>query len=342
MKFNPAYFSHQTGLTLVELMVALAIGFVGVASVGYLYVGSQQSFRIQDSMSTIQENSRFALDTMSQGIRMAGYAGCGNLSSVALNNITANPQVVTPGGATGIQVFPAGSGWTVPTGYVRVAGDVLRLSYASSAGVTVTGNMANYTANIQINGNPSGFTAGSVLMVSDCQNADLFVTTGVSSSSGTVTIAHASNANTSNTLSTLYGLSSPPAQVYSFLQTDYFVGCPTASWSGGACSVPEALYQVINNGTPLALVDDVENMYFLLGNGPNAVTGYLTAANVTNWANVLSVQVHLLVVGAPAYDSASNVTVASQAYTFNGVTYPADRRLRQEVITTVGIRNRLP
>ena len=343
MKYNLAYFSRQSGLSLVELMVALAIGFVGVASIGYLYVGSQQSFRIQDSLSTIQENSRFALDTMSQGIRMAGFAGCGNLSSVALNNITSNPQIVTPGGATGIQVFPSGSGWTTPTGYVLVAGDVLRLSYASSAGVTVTGmSSTQFTANIQITGNPNSYVAGNVLLVSNCQNADLFVASSVSSSSGKVTIAHAKNVNTSTSFSTLYGSSTPPSQLYTFIQTDYFVGCPTKFWSGSACSVPESLYQVINNGTPVALVDNIENMYFLLGTGTNAVTAYLTAKNVTNWATVLSAQVHLLVVGGPAYDNASNVALQPEPYTFNGVTYTADRRLRQEVITSVGIRNRLP
>ena len=347
MNFNRPVSLRQSGLSLMELMIAITIGFIVVAGVGYLYLGSRQTFKTQDSLSTIQENSRFALDTMSSDIRMAGYMGCGNLSGITPVNITQNPQIATP---TGLQVFPGGSGWTVPASYTRVAGDVLRISHASSSGVTLTGNMTVANANIQLNGNPGNFKAGDVLMVSDCQHADVFVANNVSS--GSVTIAHSNSVNTTNFLSQAYGMSPPPAQVYTFQQIDYFVGCPTASWAGGQCSVPVALYQIINNGVPQALVDNVENMAFLLGvdtSGtvpPAKVVGaYQTptvVAAANNWANVLTVQAHLLMVGGPANDSGSNVTVASQAYTFNSVAYPADRRLRQEAIATIAIRNRLP
>lgn len=354
MNFNRLS-SRQTGFSLMELMIAMTIGFIGVASAGYLYLGSRQTFRTQDSMSAIQENSRFALDTMSQNIRMAGYMGCGSPSGAAVNNITKNPQIATP--VVGLQVFPAGAGWAAPTGLTRVAGDVLRVSRAGSTGVTLTGNMSVATANIQIGGNPGGFAAGNVLMVSDCQNADVFVATTVSNGVGTVTIAHASNVNTTNFLSKTYGVTSPSAQVYTFQQVDYFIGCPTSYWNGTTCSQPEALYQVLNNGTPIALVDNVENMAFSLGVGSasGAVLSYQTPAAVAaanNWANVLSVQTHLLMVGGPAYDTSSNVAVVPQPYTFpagntfppayQGTSYPADRRLREEVIATVAIRNRLP
>lgn len=342
MNLNQPLFLRQSGLSLMELMIAITIGFIVVAGVGYLYLGSRQTFKAQDSLSAIQENSRFALDTMSGDIRMAGYMGCGNLSSTPLNNITNSPIITIPVG--GLQVFPAGAGWTAPAGVTRVAGDVLRIARAQSSGVTVTGNMANYTANIQIAGNPYNYQAGGVLMVSDCQNADVFQNTGVSNSSGTITIAHGSNLNSQNFLSKLYGTMAPPAQVYTFQQIDYFLGCPTASWVGGRCSVPVALYQVINNGVPQPLVDNVENMAFLLGvgSGQVAVPPYQIPAAVANWAQVLTVQVHLLMVGGPANDAGSNVAVVSQAYTFNGVAYPADRRLRQEAIATVAIRNHLP
>lgn len=350
MNFNRPVFLRQSGFSLMELMIAITIGFIVVAGVGYLYLGSRQTFKTQDSLSAIQENGRFALDTMSHDIRMAGYMGCGNLSSIPVNNIASNPVITVPTG--GLQIFPGGAGWTAPAGLTRVAGDVLRIALVRSGGVTLTGNMSVLNANIQIGGNPNNYQAGDVLMVSDCQNADVFVANNVSNSGGTVTIAHSNSVNSSVNLSKLYGTSPPPAQVYTFQQLDYFVGCPTASWAGGKCSVPIALYQVINNGVPQPLVDNLENMAFLLGvdtSGtvpPAKVVGaYQTptvVAAANNWANVLTVQVHLLMVGGPANDPGSNVTVASQAYTFNSVAYPADRRLRQEAIATIAIRNHLP
>lgn len=342
--------SRQTGFSLMELMIAITIGFIVVAGVGYLYLGSSQTFKAQDNLSAIQENSRFALDTMSRDIRMAGYLGCGSLASIPINNVTNVPHITIPVG--GLQIYPGGAGWTAPVGVTRVSGDVLSVASAQSSGVTVTGNMTVLTANIQIAGNVYGYLAGTALIVSDCQNADVFQATGVSSSAGVVTVAHASNLNAHNFLSKLYGTTSPPAQVYSLQQTDYFLGCPNASWAAGQCNVPVALYQVINNGVPQPLVDNVENMAFSLGVGAGQVVTppYQTPTQVAaanNWVHVLTVQVNLLMVGSPAKDAASNVGVVSQPYNFivNGATYatyPADRRMRQAVVATIAIRNHLP
>ncbi|MHB1175655.1 MAG: PilW family protein [Sulfuriferula sp.] len=352
---------RQTGLSLVELMIAITIGFIVVAGVGYLYLGSRQTFNTQDSLSAIQENSRFALDTMSHDIRMAGYMGCGNLATTTPGNITAAPTIapVTPG--TALQVFPGGAGWTAPAGVAWMAGDVLRISGADPSGVSLTGPvLPGSTAVVHVAGNPGNFQANDVLLISDCTNAVIFVTNGVSSSSGIVSLAHGSSVNSVPYLSATYAFNPPTtvpgAQVYAFRQTDYFVGCPTASLSGGQCSVPLALYQVINNGVPQALVDNVENMGFLLGMNasvppaPPLVGSYQSPAVVAaagTWANVLTVQVHLLMVGGPANEGRSNVAVTSQPYSFivNGTTYatyPADRRMRQDATATIAIRNRLP
>ena len=352
MKIQRTIFKRQSGFSMIELLVALTIGFIVVAGVGYMYLGGRQTYRMQDSLSTVQENSRFALDVMSRDIRMAGYIGCGNLSSIAVNNITQNPQVATPNASRGLQIFAAGSGWAAPAGVTRAVGDVLRVQYATSSGVTLTGNMGVANANIQIGGNPAGFQAGDVLMVSDCQSADVFVANNVSSGSGTVTIAHSNSVNSSGFLSKAYGLTPPPAQVYSFRQIDYFVGCPTASWTAASssCSRPLALYQSINSGTTVqALVDNVENLAFNLGMAAGPTTGvvasYQTSAAVqaaNTWANVNSVELHLLMVGGPASDTGSNVAVVSQPYTFNGTTSAtSDRRMHQEAIATVAIRNRV-
>ncbi|MEO6146928.1 MAG: PilW family protein [Sulfuriferula sp.] len=376
MNFNRSLSLRQTGFSLMELMIAITIGFIVVAGVGYLYLGSRQTFNAQDSLSAIQENSRFALDTMSRDIRMAGYMGCGNLGVYAANTgtlatIASAPAIAAVLPGTAVQVFPGGVGWTPPAGITRAAGDVLRVSGADPSGVSLAGPaMPGSAAAIHVSGNPGNFQAGDVLLISDCTDAVIFAATTVSS--GMVTIAHGSSVNTVPYLSATHqfvppalGTGTPGAQVYAFRQTDYFVGCPTVSWAGGQCSVPLALYQVINNGVPQPLVDNVENMAFMLGvdtstpppnvppaqvvGGPYQTPTFVASANggAGNWARVLSVQVHLLMVGGPANAGRSNVAVASQPYNFiiNGATYaayPADRRMRQDATATIAIRNRLP
>ncbi|MEE9354251.1 MAG: PilW family protein [Methylococcaceae bacterium] len=64
---------NQTGISLVELMVSLTIGLFLLAGLIQMFVTTKKSYNVQDSLSRIEENSRFALDTLSRTIRLAGY-----------------------------------------------------------------------------------------------------------------------------------------------------------------------------------------------------------------------------------------------------------------------------
>jgi len=68
--------NKQHGLTLVELLVALAISAVILAGVVTLYVGSLGQSKLTSNLTSIQESGRFALDLISRDLRMAGYTGC--------------------------------------------------------------------------------------------------------------------------------------------------------------------------------------------------------------------------------------------------------------------------
>ena len=48
----------QSGFSLVELMVAMTIGFIVVGSIGYLYIGSRSAVRTTDNMSRMEESAR--------------------------------------------------------------------------------------------------------------------------------------------------------------------------------------------------------------------------------------------------------------------------------------------
>jgi type IV pilus assembly protein PilW len=61
------------GFSLIELMIAVTIGLLVTLVVGNLFVGTKQTFRTQDDTSRMQEDARFALQTLSREIRMAGY-----------------------------------------------------------------------------------------------------------------------------------------------------------------------------------------------------------------------------------------------------------------------------
>lgn len=318
------------GFSLVELMVAMTIGFIVVGSVGYVYLGSRSAFRTTDNMSRMQESARYALDTLGRDVRMAGFVGCGNLANTAVNTI-ANPPVPAISANTAIVGYDDGAGWTNPSSISRVAGDVITMQGAFGAGVSITGNCVPVNANLQITGNPYGFVQGDVLVVSNCTNTDIFKVTNSPGNSGLVTLAHASGSNSSNNVSTQY---CSDAGIFRFEQYDYFIGQNPAG--------RRALYRVSIKEGALELVENVEDMQVTFGrdtNGDRAVDVYSNATGVgTNWNQVVAARISLLI-SSPE----NNVTTSAQTYNFNNVAVAAgDRRMYQVFTTTIGIRNRLP
>ena len=63
-------------MTLIEIMIALLIGAFLLGGVLQIFIGSKQSNRMQEGLSRLQENGRFAMDFLSRDIRMAGSWGC--------------------------------------------------------------------------------------------------------------------------------------------------------------------------------------------------------------------------------------------------------------------------
>lgn len=68
----------QNGMTLVELMIAMLIGTLLIAGALTVYSQSRSTFRTADSISRLQENARFALDTLEPDLRLARFWGLTN------------------------------------------------------------------------------------------------------------------------------------------------------------------------------------------------------------------------------------------------------------------------
>lgn len=68
--------TKQRGFSIVELMVAILIGLIIMAGVVQVVVSSKTTFLSQEDMAYIQENARYAIDTISRDIQNSGYWGC--------------------------------------------------------------------------------------------------------------------------------------------------------------------------------------------------------------------------------------------------------------------------
>ena len=65
----------QTGLSMVELMVALAIGSFLMIGAIQIYSQSRQAFVVNESIARVQETAQFAMDTIEADLRMASNWG---------------------------------------------------------------------------------------------------------------------------------------------------------------------------------------------------------------------------------------------------------------------------
>jgi len=72
---NAPGFARQSGMTLVELLVALAIGSFLMIGAFQVYNQSRQAFIINESIARVQETAQFAMDTVEADLRMASNWG---------------------------------------------------------------------------------------------------------------------------------------------------------------------------------------------------------------------------------------------------------------------------
>lgn len=63
----------QSGFTIIELMIALALGLFLVAGVVTLFMHSRQSFSQDENTARLQDEARFAMQELARDLRMASY-----------------------------------------------------------------------------------------------------------------------------------------------------------------------------------------------------------------------------------------------------------------------------
>ncbi len=65
--------TNQSGLSLIELMIAMTLGLTLMAGATKIMTSTRQSFRFNEGMTVIQENGRYAINLLERNIRLTGY-----------------------------------------------------------------------------------------------------------------------------------------------------------------------------------------------------------------------------------------------------------------------------
>lgn len=360
---------EQKGLSLIELMIAIALGMVLMLGVMQMFLSSRQVFATQQALSRIQETGRLAMEFMAKDIRMAGYMGCmTRTSGAAITNTLNNATNFDTNFGVAIQGFTAA---TVPAGALATATptaatDIVVVRGAFGGGAQLSGSNHNASAQLFVTqtsfeaggctgGTPrvSGMCEGDIVVVADCAKARVFQITNLQStgSGGTTVNAVHSNSGTvspGNAISSWGGASAPDSELFDAGADIMTASSITYFIAPGASGFLPSLWQRSGLTQPIELLEGVENMslrYGLDNDGDFIPDGnYLNAADVTavgGWARVLSVRIELLIASIEP-----NVLADPQPYVFAGAPATAaavaDRRLRMVFSNTIGIRSRLP
>lgn len=347
----------QRGLTLIELMVAIALGLLVSAALIKVYIDMNSLTRLNEGLARIQENGRFALEFMRRDVRRAGFWGCysypivnpGNTSDIwypteELGNLTTGARAfdsTTPISGT--------EGSDTPNPDLP---DTITLRFASESGVQVTQNQLGSHDPLTV-ASVTGFSVGDIAVVSDCYMHHMFAITAVNA--GTLQLSHAQQADYNSDdhfeppADWLYepndaeGTRFNDVRVFPALDVTYCV----ATGADGSTPVLRRLVNPSSAQTCAAngeeLIEGVENMQILYGedsndaDAENRATRYVPIDEVAEMERVVSIRISLLLRSIE-----NNLTTSPSPYTFEGVTYTPganDRYLRKAFTTTITLRN---
>lgn len=353
------------GLSLVELMIALALGLLLMLAVGTILLAGKQSYRTNDALAEIQETGRFAMEFLRRGVRGAGGSPCGPTETIVnvLNGASSNDPMDFEGAAimgyedvSTISDLPGGGPFFTLRAPLDGTDAVLAISAEDALGFSVTGHNPT-SAQFKLS-RPSeiekpeadrsqhDLVDGDILMVCDFDHTAIFQVTNANQSN--LTIVHNTGVSGVTPGNCTKGLGSP-------LDCDNANGTPyTFGDRSQITRMVSRLFYIAENprGVPSLyragfdgqeeLVQGVQDMQMVYGrdtDGDGSVDRYDPANVLTgaDWEDVVSVRISILV-----YSEERNVLDQDQTIVFNGseVT-PPDRRLGRVFTSTVALRNRL-
>ena len=362
--------ARSSGFTLIELMISITLGLLLIAGVGYAYLGTRTTNRIQENLAHIQEGARFAFETMSVDIRMAGFINACDITARA-NTLTGGTTdgtgwTASSGSLWYTNLFAApirgfDTGATLPSGIVATGGDSLGVIHADNSREYI---VSSHTATAITTTLAHNVVPGDILVASDCTAALQASLFQASASTAGSTINHAAGGTgPGNCVANLFGNGlcvgtagtlTPGARLMKVSSHFFYI-------RNNAAGQPTLFRRTL---TPVAgavtttdeeLVEGVEDMQITYGvdtsaTADGAVDDYLSVAEIISptvpgandsqrWARVLSVKINLLMRSPD-----NGITNAPQTYTFNGATTTptaTDRRLRKIFTNVIAVRNRI-
>ena len=308
-KINSEILSRQRGVSMVELMVAMALGLFLLFALIEILINGKQSFGSANHLSRLQENGRIATNLLVSDMKRAGYMG-GNSDVPNIFGTTGQlaPTAGCPTGSTnwgrmitqpvfGLNDTRAGYACIPAASYLR--GDVL-----------VVRHVTPWVA-------PAALVATRLYLRSSLFEGKIFL--------------GSAQANAINTVS------DTPQSVRDLQAHAYFVG-PSGRSCGGAAVPSLFRVRLADNGQPLVdeLLPGIEHFQVQYGINDQ----YVNADDIAlaNWPDVVTARIWLLV----RSECAESGYADGATYAMGDINYtPNDSFRRQLYSSVVMIRNQI-
>lgn len=347
---------------MLEFLIAIALGLTIISGSLTVFTASRKSIELNTALTDIQDSARFAMDTITRDIRMAGFQGCIDINTLSAKILaieaptdnllqTAISASLIDENDTWLPTAP--DGFSIPTdvGAPVVGTHALSVQFGSPQTGTIQ-PMTAVDADIVVDNSDSGFAAGDLILISNCQIADIFEITSVSGKK----IRHASEGNSDKRLSAPYGQGNDnQARIMRFEANIYYIGDTQRTNSEGDQIFSLYKQSLPYTNAPIEMIEGVANMKIRLGirdlgeSNDNGLTFVAPEDLATNNGRIDVVQFGLLLQSHESIleqDDNSTYAIAGtrlspeQAPADPTDSYPSDRRMKLAFNSAVKIRNR--
>lgn len=363
------------GYSLVELLVAVAVGMALMGAVAQVFVSNKVGFQLQNDFSFMQDNARYALASLDYHIRMADHWG----------GVEASQVNVTAASVAGITDAYCSTTWVLPTAGTDVDG-VTGYDGGSSFPVpncTHTGlNNSDYAPNTDVlilrYAHPDAalaFNASTSYSAGDYATSGTTLYQRIAAGSGAWDVSEWDTLDNTPALrssagergeflisSGLGALTYPSAlpdstHTFNFLYKAYafFIRNCSDQGADNVCDasdddgdpIPTLAMLTLSAGTVIQeeLVEGVEQMQFSYGvdsDGDGSADRYYAATAITDWTDVVTVRMSLIVQAdrSDASFTDGNTYAMAGSYSYTPATSEQNRH-RKLFTKVVQIRNRL-
>lgn len=332
----------QSGVSLIELMIAMLLGLLVVAAGSAIFLSNKRVYGTTETLGRVQESSRVAFELMAREVREAGGTPCGR--NIPIANVLKDGSKYNYSwgdGLLGLETGVAGPDGTVDFGTgagrrVKEKGDAIILKGAVAGAVTVSKHNPA-SATIFLSRNDHGFKDNDVLLICDYSQASIFQVTGPTNPKDHV-VHNTGNSSTIGNLCKALSFpvdpdcSSKPKDGKQYGDNSLVAKLGTTTWYVGHNGRgTTSLYRKTLQNDPEEVTEGVEDMQIqYLVPGASEYKDAFPQADSTSWLNVNSVRIVLTMRAVEGAERGTYIQGTD------------GKALTRTMSQTVTLRNRMP